>query len=140
MKKSKFCEEQTTYALRGVGAAGHAPRCAASERQRTALLYLEKEYAHLGVSEPRHLRSLEEENQRLKKPMADDMWPTLSSVLGLLTIRSKDLAQASMRFAQSSFESTPLRTGAMAAMTLLSLGRRSTDHSVTFTRAESQAR
>jgi putative transposase len=32
---------------------------------------LKKKYAHLGVSELRHLRSLEDENARLKRLLAD---------------------------------------------------------------------
>ena len=72
MKKSKFTEEQIAYALRQVE-AGTAP--ADVYRQlgvSEATFYIwKKKYAHLGVSELRRLRSLEDENGRLKRLVAD---------------------------------------------------------------------
>jgi putative transposase len=43
----------------------------AARRQRSHVLHLEKKNAHLGVSELRKLRSLEDENARLKRVVAD---------------------------------------------------------------------
>ena len=72
MKKSKFSEEQIAYALRqaesGTAIADVCRQLGISE----ATFYLgRKKFAHLGVSELRRLRSLEEENARLKRVVAD---------------------------------------------------------------------
>lgn len=72
MKKSKFTEEQIAYALRQVE-SGTAPadvsrRLGISE----ATFYIwKKKHAHLGVNVLRKLRSLEDENSRLKRLVAD---------------------------------------------------------------------
>ena len=72
MKKSKFTEEQIAYALRQVE-SGTPPRMSAgSSGVNEATFYIwKKKYAHLGVSELRQLRSLEDENARLKRLVAD---------------------------------------------------------------------
>ena len=67
MKKSKFSEEQIAYALRqaesGTAVADVCRQLGISD----ATFYVwKKRFAHLGVSELRKLRSLEEENRRLK--------------------------------------------------------------------------
>jgi putative transposase len=72
MKKSKFREEQVAYALRqaesGTAVADVCRQLGVSE----ATFYVwKKKYAHLGVSEMRRLRQLEEENTRLKRVVAD---------------------------------------------------------------------
>lgn len=72
MKKSKFSEEQIAYVLRqaesGTPVADVCRQIGVSE----ATFYLwTKKFAHLGVSELRRMRSLEEENQRLKQVVAD---------------------------------------------------------------------
>jgi putative transposase len=72
MKKSKFSEEQIAHALRqaesGTAIADVCRQLGISE----ATFYLwRKKFAHLGVSELRWLRSLEEENARLKRVVAD---------------------------------------------------------------------
>lgn len=72
MKRSKFSEEQIAYVLRqaesGTPAADVCRQVGVSE----ATFYLwKKRYAHLGVSELRKLRQLEEENARLKSLVAD---------------------------------------------------------------------
>ena len=72
MKKSKFSEEQIAYALRqaesGTAIGDVCRQLGISE----ATFYLwRKKFAHLGVSELRRLRSLEEENARLKRVVAD---------------------------------------------------------------------
>lgn len=69
MKRSKFSEEQITYAMRqheaGTPAADICRQLGVSE----ATFYVwKKKYAHLGVAE---LRQLREENARLKRVVAD---------------------------------------------------------------------
>ncbi len=72
MKKSKFSEEQVAYALRqaesGTAVADVCRQLGVSE---AAFYVWKKKYAHLGVSEMRRLRQLEEENTRLKRVVAD---------------------------------------------------------------------
>ena len=72
MKKSRFSEEQVAYALRqaesGTAVADVCRQLGVSE----ATFYVwKKKYAHLGVSEMRRLRQLEEEHHRLKRVVAD---------------------------------------------------------------------
>ena len=72
MKKSRFTEEQVAYALRqtesGTAVADVCRQIGISE----ATFYVwKKKYAHLGVSELRRLRQLEDENGRLKRLVAD---------------------------------------------------------------------
>ena len=72
MKASKFSEEQIAYALRqaesGTAVADVCRQIGVSE----ATFYIwKKKYAHLGVSELRRMRQLEEENRRLKGLVAD---------------------------------------------------------------------
>ena len=72
MKRSRFTEEQITYALRqaesGTPAADVYRQLGVSE----ATFYVwKKKYAHLGVSELRRIRQLEDENARLKHVVAD---------------------------------------------------------------------
>jgi len=72
MKRSKFSEEQITYALRqaeaGTAVADVCRQLGVSE----ATFYVwKKKYAHLGVGELRRLRQLEDENARLKQLVAD---------------------------------------------------------------------
>lgn len=72
MKKSRFTEEQITYALRladsGTPVADVCRQIGVSE----ATFYTwKKKYADLGVSELRKLRQLEDENTRLRRIVAD---------------------------------------------------------------------
>jgi putative transposase len=72
VKKSKFSEEQIAYALRqaesGTAVVDVCRQLGISE----ATFYVwKKRFAHLGVSELRRMRSLEEENTRLKQLVAD---------------------------------------------------------------------
>jgi putative transposase len=72
MKRSKFSEEQIAFALRqaesGTPVADVSRQLGVSE----ATFYLwKKKYAHLGVSELRRLRQVEDENRRLKQLVAD---------------------------------------------------------------------
>ena len=72
MKRSKFSEEQIAYALRQVE-SGTAPAdvCRQLGVSEATFYIWKKKYAHLGVSELRRLRLLEEENARLKQVVAD---------------------------------------------------------------------
>ena len=72
MKRSNFSEEQVAYALRqaesGTAVGDVCRQVGISE----ATFYAwKKKYAHLGVSELRRLRQIEEENTRLKRLVAD---------------------------------------------------------------------
>ena len=72
MKKSKFTEEQIAYVLRQVeGGAAPADVCRQMGVSEATFYIWKKKYAHLGVSELRRLRSLEDENGRLKRLVAD---------------------------------------------------------------------
>lgn len=71
MKKSKFTEEQIAYALRQVE-SGTAPADVCRQLGVSeATFCIWKKKSHLGVSELRKLRSLEDENSRLKRLVAD---------------------------------------------------------------------
>ena len=68
MKKSKFSEEQIAYALRQAeSGTAVADVC----RQDATFSVWKKRFAYPGVSELRKLRSLEEENRRLKQVVAE---------------------------------------------------------------------
>ena len=72
MKKSKFTEEQIAYALRQVESGSPPADVCRQLGVSEATFYIwKKKYAHLGVSELRKLRSLEDENARLKRLVAD---------------------------------------------------------------------
>ena len=70
MKRSKFSEEQIVYAIRkaesGTPIGDLCPQLGVSATFYTC----KKKYAHLGVSELRRLRQVEEENSRLKRLVA----------------------------------------------------------------------
>ena len=72
MKRSRFTEEQITYALRqseaGTAVADICRQLGVSE---AAFYVWKKKYSHLGVTELRELRQLREENARLKRLVAD---------------------------------------------------------------------
>ena len=72
MKKSRFTEEQITFALRqadsGTPVADVCRQLGVSE----ATFYIwKKKYGNLSVSELRQLRQLRDENARLKRLVAD---------------------------------------------------------------------
>ena len=72
MRKSKFTEEQITYALRQVESGTPPADVCRQLGVSEATFYIwKKKYAHLGLSELRKLRSLEDENARLKRVVAD---------------------------------------------------------------------
>lgn len=72
MKKSRFTEEQITYALRQADAGMPVSDVCRQMGIAEATYYVwRKKYANLGVSELRQLRQLQEENTRLKRVVAD---------------------------------------------------------------------
>ena len=72
MKRSKFSEEQVVYAIRQADAGTPVGDLCRQLGVSDATLYAwKKKYAHLGVSELRRLRLLEEENSRLERLVAD---------------------------------------------------------------------
>ena len=72
MKRSKFSEEQVAYALRQVESGTPVGDVCRQLGVSEATFYAwKKKYAHLGVSELRRLRQLEDENARLKRLVAD---------------------------------------------------------------------
>jgi len=72
MKRSKFSEEQIAYALRQAEAGTSVGDVCRQIGVSEATFYVwKKKYAHLGVSELRRLKQLEDENGRLKRLVAD---------------------------------------------------------------------
>ena len=72
MKRSKFSEAQVAFALRQVESGTLAGDVARQVGVSEATIYLwKKKFAHLGVSELRRLRQVEDENYRLKQLVAD---------------------------------------------------------------------
>ena len=72
MKRSKFSEEQIVYAIRQAESGTPVGDLCRQLGVSDATFYAwKKKYAHLGVSELRRLRQLEEENSRLKRLVAD---------------------------------------------------------------------
>jgi putative transposase len=72
MKRSKFSEEQIAYALRQAESGTPVGDVCRQLGVSEATFYVwKKKYGHLGVSELRRLRQLEEENARLKRVVAD---------------------------------------------------------------------
>jgi putative transposase len=72
MKKSKFSEEQITYALRPAEAGTPVADVCRQMGCSEASFYLwKKRYCNVGVSELREMRQLRDENARLKRLVAD---------------------------------------------------------------------
>ena len=72
MKRSTFSEEQVVYAIRQADAGTPVEDLCRQLGVSDATFYAwKKKDAHLGVSELRRLRQLEEENSRLKRLVAD---------------------------------------------------------------------
>src|SRR5690242_225118 len=75
MKHSRFSEEQVIYALRQAESGTPiGDLCRQYGIAEQTFYAWKKKYAHLGVSELRRLRQLEEENSRLKRLVADLSW------------------------------------------------------------------
>ena len=72
MKKSRFKEEQIAYALHQAETGTAVDEVCRKMGIGQATFYQwKKKYGGLGVSELRRLRQLEEENQKLKRLVAD---------------------------------------------------------------------
>ena len=72
MKRAKFSEEQVAYALRQAESGSPVGDVCRQLGVSEATFYIwKKKYAHLGVSELRRLRQLEDEIARLKHLVAD---------------------------------------------------------------------
>jgi putative transposase len=72
MKRSKYSEEQIAYARREAEAGTPVGDVCRLLGISEATFYVwKKKFAHLGASELRRLRQLEEENGRLKRLVAD---------------------------------------------------------------------
>ena len=72
MRRSKCAEEQIVYAIRQADAGTPVGDLCRQLGVSDATFYAwKKKYAHLGVSELRRFRQLEEENNRLKRLVAD---------------------------------------------------------------------
>jgi len=72
MKRSKFSEEQIVCAIRQAESGTPIGDLCRQLGVSDATFYIwKKKYAHLGVSELRRLRQVEEENSRLKRLVAD---------------------------------------------------------------------
>jgi putative transposase len=72
MKRSRCSEEQIVYALRQAESGTPVGDLRRQLGVSEATFYAwKKKYAHLGVSELRRLRQVEEENARLKRLVAD---------------------------------------------------------------------
>jgi putative transposase len=72
MKRSRFSEEQVAYALRQAeGGTAVADVCRQLGVSEATFYAWKKKYAHLGISELRRMRQLEDENRRLKGLVAD---------------------------------------------------------------------
>jgi putative transposase len=72
MKKSRFSDEQITFALRQVE-AGTPPAdvCRQLGCSEASFYLWRKRYGKLGLTEVRELRQLRDENSRLKRLVAD---------------------------------------------------------------------
>jgi putative transposase len=72
MKKSRFTEEQITFALKqGEAGVPVADICRQMGIADATYYVWKKKYANLGVLELRELRQLKDENSRLKRLVAD---------------------------------------------------------------------
>lgn len=72
MKRSKFSEEQIVYAVRQAESGTPiGDLCRQYGIAEQTFYAWKKKYAHLGVTELRRLRQLEEEISRLKRLVAD---------------------------------------------------------------------
>jgi len=72
MKKSTYTEEQIAYALRQARAGAPVGEvCRQMGIAKTTFYVWKKKYSQLGVTEPRKMHMLEDENARLKRLVAD---------------------------------------------------------------------
>jgi putative transposase len=72
VKRSKFTDEQITFALRQAETGTRVAEVCRKMGISEATFYVwKKKYGGLGVAEVRRLKQLEEENRRLKRMVAD---------------------------------------------------------------------
>jgi len=72
MKKSRFTEEQITFALRQADSGMPVADVCRQPGVSEATFYVwKRKYGSLGVTELRQLRQLRDENERLKRLVAD---------------------------------------------------------------------
>jgi putative transposase len=71
MKRSRYTEEQIAFALKQAELGTPVPEVCRKMGVSDATFYWRKKYGGLGPSELKRLKQLEEENQRLKKLVAD---------------------------------------------------------------------
>jgi len=72
MRKSRFTEEQITFALRQVDSGTAVAEVCRQMGISEATFYVwKRKYGNLGVTEMRQLRQLRDENARLKRLVAD---------------------------------------------------------------------
>jgi putative transposase len=72
MKKTRYTEEQIAFALKQTETGTRVGEVCRKIGISEATFYIwKKKFAGLGVTELRRLRQLEDENQRLKKRVAD---------------------------------------------------------------------
>ena len=72
MKKSRFTEEQITYALHQVEGGTPATQvCREMGVSEQTFYRWKRKYGGLGISELRRLKQLEDENRKLKQLVAD---------------------------------------------------------------------
>ena len=72
MKRSRFSDEQISYALRQVeGGTAVADACRELGISEATSYIWKRKYANLGGTEVRELRQLREENSKLKRLVAD---------------------------------------------------------------------
>jgi putative transposase len=76
VKRSRFTDEQIAYALRQVdGGMTVADVCRQMGISEAPFYVWKKTYANLSSTEIRELRQLCEENVKLKRRVADLLWP-----------------------------------------------------------------
>lgn len=101
MKKSRFTEEQVTYALRQAeGGTAVKDICRSLGISQATFYIWKKKYGELGASEVRRLRQLEDENAKLKRLVAD-LTPDKNILQEVIKKRSKTGPQTRTRSVDS---------------------------------------
>ncbi len=127
MKRSKYSEEQITYAIRQAESGTPVSDVCRQLGISEATFYVwKKKFAHLGVSELRRLRQLEEENARLKGLVAD---LTFAKHILQETIRKEPVTPAKRRaraqWIQETFHVSVVRACRLAGFSRAAWYRRS---------------
>ena len=127
MKRSRFSEEQIVYAIRQAESGTPIGDLCRQLGVSDATFYAwKKKFAHLGVSELRRLRQVEEENSRLKRLVAD---LSLDKHMLSEALRKKSLRPARRRelagWFQDTFQVSCLRACRLAQFSRAAWYRRS---------------